>query len=86
MSGRIGNVVYRQLKNGETRMCKAPDFSHRKLSAPQSAQVGWFKDAVRRAKVALADPQTKAAYQKLADQEGKPLMAVAMREAMKNGP
>lgn len=79
LRGKVGNLVFRRLY-GKTVVSRAPDFSRRKLSAKQKAQIQRFADAVRHARAALADPKTRAAYAVRAKRQSRPLMAVAIRD------
>jgi hypothetical protein len=83
LRGKVGNLVFRQLY-GKTVVSRAPDFSRRKLSAKQQAQVRRFADAVRHARATLADPKTRAAYAVQAKRQSRPLISVAIRDYFKS--
>lgn len=44
-SGAVGNVVFRQMPNGETWVSRNYDFSHRKFSGAQKAHQSRFQQA-----------------------------------------
>lgn len=71
LSGSIGNLVFRQMPDGSTRVSVKPDFSQRVFSQEQKDQQKRFKQAVAYAREAaktqpiyaeLADGTTKNAY------------------------
>jgi hypothetical protein len=71
LSGSIGNLVFRQMKDGSTWVSAMPDFSHRKFSTGQKAHQRRFKEATSYARGAakaqplyaeLARGTTKNAY------------------------
>ena len=71
MSGSIGNLVFRQMKDGSTWVSVAPDFSRRKFSKGQKSHQSRFKEAASYARGAakaqpiyaeLARGTTKNAY------------------------
>ena len=71
LSGSIGNLVFRQMADGSTRVCKKPDFSNRVFSREQKSHQKRFKQAAAYAREAaktqpiyaeLAEGTTKNAY------------------------
>ena len=71
LSGSIGNLVFRQMPDGSTRVSAKPDFSQRVFSREQKEQQNRFKQAVAYARQAfkaqpiyaeLAEGTTKNAY------------------------
>jgi len=71
MSGSIGNLVFRQMKDGSTWVSATPNFSHRKFSKGQKSHQSRFKEAASYARGAakvqpiyaeLARGTTKNAY------------------------
>lgn len=71
LSGSIGNLVFRQMPDGSTRVSAKPDFSQRVFSQAQKEQQNRFKQAVAYAREAsktqpiyaeLAEGTTKNAY------------------------
>jgi hypothetical protein len=52
ISGKVGNLVFRQMPGGETYVSGVPDFSRRKFSKGQKAHQGRFKEAVAYAREA----------------------------------
>ena len=66
MSGKLGNVVFRQLANGETVVSARPKKSKAKPSQAQNAHRQRFKEAAAYAKSALEDPEVCVVYEKMA--------------------
>ena len=71
MSGSVGDLVFRQMPDGSTRVSMKPDFSHRKFSQGQKDHQSRFKQAAGYARDAakmypiyaeLAKGTTKNAY------------------------
>ena len=71
ISGSIGDLVFRQMKDGSTWVSATPDFSHRKFSKGQQSHQSRFKEAASYARGAarvqplyaqLAKGTTKNAY------------------------
>lgn len=71
LSGSIGNLVFRQMPDGSTRVSAKPDFSQRVFSQEQKEHQDRFKQAVAYARQAartqpiyaeLAEGTTKNAY------------------------
>jgi hypothetical protein len=71
LSGSIGNLVFRQMPDGSTRVSAKPDFSNRVFSREQKEHQSRFKQAVAYARQAakiqpvyaeLAEGTTKNAY------------------------
>lgn len=85
LSGKMGNVVYRQLY-GQTVAGAVPDFSGRKLTAAQKAHLQKVGASAKQASVLLKDPKKRAFYAALAKQERKPLVSVAIRDCYRKMP
>lgn len=49
LSGKFGNLVFRQMKDGRTVVVAAPDFSNRKFSKERRTHQSRFKQAEIRA-------------------------------------
>src|SRR5215207_11517730 len=71
ISGSIGNLIFRQMKDGSAWVSVTPDFSHRKFSKGQKSHQSRFKEAAAYAREAakvqpiyaeLARGTTKNAY------------------------
>jgi hypothetical protein len=71
LSGSVGDLVFRQMPDGSTRVSRKPDFSRRKFSQGQKDHQSRFKQAVAYAREAaktqpiyaeLAKGMTKNAY------------------------
>lgn len=63
LSGSIGNLVFRQMKDGSIRVSAKPDFSKRVFSREQKKHQSRFKQAAAYAREAA---KTQPAYAKLA--------------------
>jgi len=66
LHGKMGDVVFKRLPNGETIMTNRPDMSAVKWSPAQKAHRKRFKQASAYAKAAMADPKIRAMYEKKA--------------------
>jgi hypothetical protein len=71
LHGKMGDVVFKRSPSGETIMTKRPDMSAVKWSPAQKAHRQRFKQASAYAKAAMADPATRALYEKKAAKAGK---------------
>lgn len=63
LSGRLGNLVFRQMQDGSTRVCTKPDFSNRKFSQGQKDHQSRFRQAAAYAREAA---KSQAIYAELA--------------------
>ena len=63
MWGRMGGLVFRRSRNGRVVVAAAPDMSRVKWSEAQKTHRERFKEASKRAKAALEDPQVRARYE-----------------------
>jgi hypothetical protein len=79
--GQIGGFVYRVVR-GKQVISAAPRPSRKPRTPPQQAQSRRLATASRQAKIALKNPQQRAAYRKRARKLGKPIMAVATSDFM----
>ena len=52
LSGKFGNLVFRQMKDGRTILASAPDFSNRKFSNEQHTHQSRFQQAATYARLA----------------------------------
>src|ERR1044071_7816303 len=77
ITGKVGNVVFKKTANGDTIIAKCPDMSRVEWSEAQKAQRERFKLANAYAKAALADPELRAIYEKLAEEKGNGPFAAA---------
>lgn len=84
LSGKVGNSVYRRLASGETVVARAPSKSPASPSESQNAHRQRFKQAVARAKAALANPETRAYYEAAAAKSGKTPYNLALSDCMKS--
>jgi hypothetical protein len=69
--GQIGNLVFRRTQGGGTSLIRKPDMSKVAWSEAQAAHRKRFKLAVAYARGAMADPQTRAVYEREAARQGK---------------
>ena len=66
ISGKLGDVVFRQSPNGKTIVSKAPDMSAVAWSPAQQDHRRRFQAAIAYARAAMADPDVHAVYEKQA--------------------
>lgn len=64
LSGSVGNLVFRQMKDGSVRVSAKPDFSKRVFSQEQKKHQSRFKQAAAYAREAA---KTQTAYAKLVE-------------------
>jgi hypothetical protein len=78
LSGKIGGrLVFRQMRDGSTVVCAAPDFSNRVFSEGQLAHQSRFQRAAAYARVAA---KTHPIYAKLAQRTMKPAYNIALSD------
>ena len=79
IKGRLGGVVFRASRSGETIVSRSPDMSAVAWSPAQQDHRRRFRQAIAYAKAAMADPAVRAVYEKrAAGQNGRPFqMAVS---------
>jgi hypothetical protein len=63
LSGGLGNLMFRRLRDGRTILCVKPDFSNRKLSEEQQAHHRRFREGAAHARQAA---KTEPLYAELA--------------------
>ena len=83
ISGTLGDIVFKQSRNGEIIIAQRPKKSNIPPSAAQLANRERLKLANAYAKAALADPDVRAVYEQLAEQEGKGVYAAARDDFFK---
>lgn len=71
LHGKMGDIVFRQSKPGEVIISRSPDMSKVEWSPAQKAQRERFKQASAYAKAAMADPEVRAIYEKMATKAHK---------------
>jgi hypothetical protein len=81
--GKLGNIVFRRMPNGDVVVSKAPDMSKVKWSKAQKAHRLRFKQAIAYAKAALADPAVRRIYVKAASQQNKRPFHLAISDHFK---
>ena len=78
LSGKIGGrLVFRQMRDGSTVVCAAPDFSNRVFSDGQLAHQSRFQQAAAYARVAA---KTHPIYAKLAQRTMKPAYNITLSD------
>jgi len=77
LSGSIGNLVFRQMPDGSTRVSAKPDFSKRVFSRDQKDHQNRFKQAVAYAREAA---RTQPIYAKLAEGTTKNAYNIALSD------
>jgi hypothetical protein len=83
IKGRLGDVVFRVSRSGETFITRSPDMSGVKWSPAQQEQRQRFKAAIAYAKAAMADPQARAVYEKQAAEGNRQPFRVAVSDYFK---
>jgi hypothetical protein len=83
ISGTFGDVVFRKSKNGETYISSRPQKSNAEPSEAQLAQRQRFKLANAYAQAAMADPEVRAIYEELAEEEGRSAYEAARQDYFK---
>ena len=68
--GTVDNLTFRRM-HGRQTVIKKPDMSNVEWSPAQQAHRERFKQAVIRARAALADPEVRARYEEQAAARGK---------------
>ena len=82
LSGKMGDWTYRWMHGKQTLM-KTPDMSSVEWSEAQREQRRRFRKAIRYAKQAMADPQARAHYEKLARKTGRISFRLAVSDYFK---
>jgi hypothetical protein len=77
LSGKFGNLVFRQMKDGRTIVARAPDFSQRVLSQRQLTHQSRFQKAAEYARLAA---KTQPLYAELAQQRLQPAYNIALSD------
>lgn len=78
--GTMYDVVFKRSPNGNMIVTKRPDMSNVQWSEAQTKQRERFKQAVAYARSALAEPQVRAVYEKLAKKQHKRAWDVAVSD------
>jgi hypothetical protein len=79
MSGKMGAFTYRWTYGQQTVM-KTPDMSNVKWSKAQKAHRQRFKQAIRYARSAMAEPKVRAHYEKVGKKAGRHPFRVAVSD------
>ena len=83
ISGKMGDIVFRQSQSGEVIIAKRPDMSKVEWSPAQLAQRERFKQATEYAKAAMADPEVRTIYEKMAAKAKKRPRGMAISDFFK---
>ena len=78
--GTLYDVVFKKSPSGNMIVTRRPDMSNVKWSAAQQAQRQRFKEANAYARAAMADPEVRAIYEKMAAKEGRFPFRVAVSD------
>ena len=77
--GKIGKLTYRVMYGKQTVM-KTPDMSRVKWSEAQKANRQRFREAIAYARAAMADPNVRAQYEKIAKKANRQPFRVAVSD------
>jgi len=83
IQGKLGNAIFRVSPTGEQQITKLPDMSNVKWSKAQKEQRQRFKQAVAYAKAAMADPDVRKVYEKMAAKKHKRPFDMAVSDYFK---
>lgn len=81
--GKVGEFVFRRTHTGKVILSKAPDMSNVKWSEAQKTHRQRFKEAVAYAKDAMAVPEVRAVYEKMAAEQHKRPFDMAVSDYFK---
>ena len=79
LRGKMGGWTYRRMYGKQTIM-KTPDMSGVKWSKAQQAHRQRFKEAIAYARNAMAEPNVRAHYEKVAARKGRQPFRVAVSD------
>ena len=79
MRGKMGIYTYRVM-NGKQTLMKTPDMSGVKWSEAQKANRARFREAIRYAQQAMADPAVSAHYKEIAEKAKRQPFRVAVSD------
>jgi hypothetical protein len=80
IKGRMGDVVFRVSRSGETFITKSPDMSAVEWSPAQQEHRQRFKAAIAYARAAMADPDARALYEKQAAETNRQPFQMAVSD------
>jgi hypothetical protein len=83
LHGQVGEMVFRRTHSGGTSLMRKPDMSGVAWSEAQVAHRERFRQAVAQARMALADPQVRAVYEREAAAKGKRPFDLAVSDFFK---
>ena len=83
LRGKIGRLVYRRTASGKTIVTKCPDMSEVEWSPAQQAERERMKQATAYAKAAMADPEVRTIYLKMAKKKKRQPFRVAVSDYYK---
>jgi hypothetical protein len=81
--GRMGGLVYRRSHTGEAQLAVAPNMSRVKWSQAQKEHRQRFKQAVAYARAAMARPEVRAIYERMAAENHKRPFDMAVSDYFK---
>jgi len=81
--GKMGNAVFRLSPTGELTITKLPNMSRVKWSKAQKEHRQRFKQAVAYARAAMAEPEVRAVYEKMAAKQHKRPFDMAVSDYFK---
>jgi hypothetical protein len=81
--GKLGDLVIRHMPNGDVIASKSPDMSQVQWSEAQKTHRQRFKAAITYAKAAMANPEVRASYEKLAVEKDKRPFDLAVSDYFK---
>ena len=71
LTGKMGSMVFRRAHTGKLSLIKSPDMSRVKWSPAQKEHRRRFKQAVAYARAAMADPDIRPIYERMAAEQKK---------------
>ena len=71
LTGKMGGMVFRRAHTGQQSLIKAPDMSRVKWSQAQKDHRVRFRQATHYAKQAIADPDIRPIYERMAAEKKK---------------
>ena len=83
LHGKMGDLVFRRMRNGGTSVIRRADMSKVKWSPAQKANRQRFKEATAYARQALANPELRPIYEELAAKTGQRPIEAAISEYLK---
>lgn len=79
LQGKVGDLVFKRYGD-EVIISRKPDLSGHEFSEAQIAAQERFRQAALYGKMVMADPETKAVYEKEAEMTGKPVFSLTVAD------